>query len=255
MTSVDQATPPSPPGSSGGPTASFRAAHRRLRTAQKPSRGISFYSRYVNRPVGRVLASVAYVAGLTPNAVTLISAAVTAVAYGLITLVHPSIVVGLGCYLLAMVGFALDSADGQLARLRGGGSPTGEWLDHIADCAKMVGIHSAVIIALYRFFDVSVAVLTVGVAFQLLAVVMFFAGILTEQLHRQHPAVAVRPAREPSTMRALALVPVDYGVFCIVLAVLGWRAGFIGLYCTLFAAQAIVFPAMLMHWWRELQEM
>ncbi|RBL82322.1 CDP-alcohol phosphatidyltransferase, partial [Streptomyces cavourensis] len=46
---------------------------RELRGAQKSAKGVSLYSRYVNRPAGRVLAAGAYRAGLTPNQVTLIS--------------------------------------------------------------------------------------------------------------------------------------------------------------------------------------
>jgi phosphatidylglycerophosphate synthase len=42
-----------------------------------------------------------------------------------------------------VLGYALDAADGQLARLRGGGSSLGEWLDHMIDSAKVVGPHLA----------------------------------------------------------------------------------------------------------------
>ena len=51
-----------------------------------------------------------------------------------------------------MLGYALDSADGQLARLRGGGSLTGEWLDHVIDSFKISTLHLAVLVMAYRFF-------------------------------------------------------------------------------------------------------
>ena len=52
--------------------------------------------------------------------------------------------------LLLILGYALDSADGQLARLLGGGTPEGEWLDHVIDSAKLATIHLAVLVSLYR---------------------------------------------------------------------------------------------------------
>jgi phosphatidylglycerophosphate synthase len=50
------------------------------------------------------------------------------------------------------VGYAFDAADGQLARLRGGGSLAGEWLDHMIDAAKVSSLHVAVAISVYRWF-------------------------------------------------------------------------------------------------------
>lgn len=63
---------------------------RELRGAQKTAKGVSLYSRYVNRPAGRVLAAGAYRCGLTPNQVTLISAAFTFAALASVALVRPS---------------------------------------------------------------------------------------------------------------------------------------------------------------------
>ena len=40
-----------------------------LRGAQKSKRGVSLYSRFVNRPLGRLLAAAAYRARMTPNQV------------------------------------------------------------------------------------------------------------------------------------------------------------------------------------------
>ena len=50
----------------------------RLAAAQKPrAPGAPAYSIYVNRPLGRLLAAAAYLGGLTPNVVTVISAVFT----------------------------------------------------------------------------------------------------------------------------------------------------------------------------------
>ena len=49
------------------------AAAIALASAQKPGAGVPAYLRWVNRPLGRRAAAAAYVPGLTPNAVTLLS--------------------------------------------------------------------------------------------------------------------------------------------------------------------------------------
>ncbi|WP_286279159.1 CDP-alcohol phosphatidyltransferase family protein [Naasia aerilata] len=100
-------------------------ALERLRSSQKSSKGAAAYSRFVNRPLGRVLAAVAATAGLRPNQVTAISAVFTFAGIVLLATVPPSLGLGVGVTLLLLVGYALDSADGQVARLRGGGSLAG----------------------------------------------------------------------------------------------------------------------------------
>src|SRR4051794_1561474 len=110
---------------------SYRGAVERLASAQKSAKGGSLYSRYVNRPVGRVLAAGAYRAGLTPNQVTLVSAAFSYGAVAALAAAAPSWGLAAAVYAALALGFAFDSADGQLARLLGAGGPAGEWLDHV----------------------------------------------------------------------------------------------------------------------------
>ncbi|MEU3327154.1 CDP-alcohol phosphatidyltransferase family protein [Streptomyces albus] len=233
----------------GGP-AGFTAALGALRAAQKPPRGVSLYSRYVNRPLGRVLAAAAHRARLVPDQVTLLSAASSFAGVAAVALVRPSWGVGVAVWAALALGFALDSADGQLARLRGGGSPAGEWLDHVVDCAKIVALHSAVLISFHRFGDPpSEAWLLLPLAFQLVAVLLFFAGLLTDKLR---PRRAPGPAGAPSTWRAVALLPVDHGVFCLVFLLLGAPGLFRIGYAVLFAASALFLVAFGVRWFREL---
>src|ERR1700710_1334753 len=128
---------------------------RRLGAAQKGAKGAPAYSRFVNRKLGRLLAALAFHARLTPNIVTGINAAFTATAIVLIALVRPSWPMGIAVTACLVVGYAFDAADGQLARLRGGGSPAGEWLDHMVDATKTSSLHLAVLINLYRFETVN----------------------------------------------------------------------------------------------------
>ncbi|WP_329198448.1 MULTISPECIES: CDP-alcohol phosphatidyltransferase family protein [unclassified Streptomyces] len=235
-------------------------ALRELRGAQKSAKGVSLYSRFVNRPAGRYLAAGSYALGLTPNQVTLVSAAFSFAAVAAVALAAPSWGLGVAVWAALAVGFAFDSADGQLARLRGGGSAAGEWLDHVVDCAKLTALHTCVLIAFYRFPDAygiagddgtgSGGWLLVPLGFQFAAVVTFFGGLLTEKL-KPRPAPG-SPAAAPSTLRAVALLPVDYGVFCLVFLLLGGGGLFRWAYAALGAVAALFLLAFLAKWFREL---
>ncbi|MFB6711172.1 CDP-alcohol phosphatidyltransferase family protein [Streptomyces sp. NPDC056358] len=229
---------------------------RELRGAQKTAKGVSLYSRYVNRPAGRVFAAGAYRIGLTPNQVTLISAAFTFAAIASVALVRPSWGLAVTVYAGLAVGFALDSADGQLARLTGRGGPDGEWLDHVVDCAKMILVHTAVLISFQRFSVLpSDGWLLLPLGFLFTAVLTFCAGLLREQLGR----AAARPAPDDgapasvSRMRAVALLPADYGVFCLVFLLLGDRTAFRVGYAALAVVHALFLVAFLVKWFRELK--
>ena len=54
--------------------------------------------------------------------------------------------------------------------------------------------------------------------FQLAAVMIFFGGLLTDKLK---PKAGTPGPAAPSRLRALALLPVDYGVFCALFLLLG----------------------------------
>ncbi|MFJ7327950.1 CDP-alcohol phosphatidyltransferase family protein [Streptomyces cyaneofuscatus] len=225
---------------------------RELRGAQKSAKGVSLYSRYVNRPAGRVLAAGAYRAGLTPNQVTLVSALFTYAALAAVALAEPSWTLALLVYAALAIGFAFDSADGQLARLTGRGGPDGEWLDHVVDCGKLVLVHTAVLISFYRFGELpSDAWLLLPLGFQLAAVVTFCAGLLREKLGK---AAAGAPAAAPaSQLRAFALLPADYGVFCLVFLLLGAPGAFRAGYAVLAVVHTLFLAAFLTKWFRELR--
>ncbi|MEV1045714.1 CDP-alcohol phosphatidyltransferase family protein [Streptomyces sp. NPDC049916] len=233
---------------------------RELRGAQKSAKGVSLYSRYVNRPAGRVLAAGAYRAGLTPNQVTLVSAAFTYGAVAALALVEPSWTLAVTVYAALAAGFAFDSADGQLARLTGRGGPDGEWLDHVVDCGKLVLLHAAVLISFFRFGELPSDVwLLLPLGFQLSAVLTFCAGLLRDQLGKaaanaRGPAwAAPDPAAPVSRVRAVALLPADYGVFCLVFLLLGAPGAFLAGYAVLAAVHTLFLVAFLAKWFRELR--
>ncbi|MDQ0793377.1 CDP-alcohol phosphatidyltransferase family protein [Streptomyces sp. B1I3] len=230
---------------------------RELRGAQKSSKGVSLYSRYLNRPAGRLIAAGAYRVGLTPNQVTLVSAAFTFTAVAGVALAEPSWWLAAAVYAGLAVGFAFDSADGQLARLTGRGGPDGEWLDHVVDCAKMILVHTAVLISFHRFGGLSGdAWLLLPLGFLFVAVLTFCAGLLREQLGKAAAREAPAPAGATapvSRVRAVALLPADYGVFCLVFLLLGAPAVFRAGYAVLAAVHALFLVAFLAKWFRELK--
>ena len=155
------------------------------------------------------------------------------------------------------MGYALDSADGQLARLRGGGSPAGEWLDHVVDSAKTATIHVAVLVSMFRWFDLhSSTPLLIPLAFGAVSVVWFFAVLLTDQLRRSHATRTGKALASASTsapvLRSLLVLPTDYGVLCLVFATLAWHSLFVGLYSLLLLGCALFLLAALPTWYREM---
>ena len=235
----------------------YSAALQRLGSAQKSAKGAPAYSRFVNRRLGRYLAALAYVLGLTPNTVTAISGAFSFAGIAVLALVAPSWWVGIIVMLCLVIGYALDSADGQLARLRGGGSTAGEWLDHMIDATKISSLHLAVLIAAYRWFEFdSAAWLLVPIGFTVVAAVSFFGMILNDQLQRAHQVgkpPAITAAGAPSTLRSLLVAPTDYGVLCLSFLLLGAPPVFFAVYCVLFAGSLGYLLLAAVKWFRVMQ--
>jgi phosphatidylglycerophosphate synthase len=233
----------------------FRDALARLGSAQKSAKGAPAYSRFVNRKLGRVLAAVSYVIGLTPNLVTAISAAFTFTGIALIALVDPAPWLGVAVCLALVAGYAFDAADGQLARLRGGGSKSGEYLDHMVDSAKISALHLAVLISWFRFGELDRnAYLLIPVGFTLVAAVMFFGMILKDLLARAHRAATgapAPPAAAPSTVRSLLVIPTDYGLLCVAFLFIGFPDAFLPLYGLIFLGNLLFLLAASVKWFRE----
>lgn len=201
-----------------------RGAYARLARAQKSGAGVPWYMRVVNRRLGRILAAVAAQTRATPDHMTAISFLSFLAGAALLALVEPSAAVAVAAMLLLQIGFAFDSADGQLARLRGGGSPAGEWLDHVVDSARHLLFHVAVLIGLYRFADVPDAVLLIPLAFALFSTVRFFAQILAEQLARRDPVAG--PESVPR-FGVWIQAPADTGLLNVVILLWAWTTPFL----------------------------
>ncbi|MCR8670989.1 CDP-alcohol phosphatidyltransferase family protein [Agrococcus sp. HG114] len=236
-------------------TESFSEVHRRLASAQKGhARGAPAYSVYVNRRLGRVLAVAAHRAGWTPNTVTAVSAAHTAVGIALLLVLPVAWWSGVVVALLLALGYAWDSADGQVARLRGGGTLAGEWLDHFVDAIKLAVLHLAVLLALWLHTPLrGSAWLLVPLLFSVVGVVTFFAMLLNDLLKGKVGVPSTHERGSGTPLRSLLLVPTDYGVLCLVFALWGSTTGFLVAYGALALANLLFLVLAATKWFREMQ--
>lgn len=224
----------------------------RLKGAQKGrARGAPAYSVYVNRPVGRYLAAAAHLVGLTPNQVTAVSAVFTTTGIVLVAAAPQTVVVGVAVWLLLALGYAWDSADGQVARLRGGGSVAGEWLDHFVDSGKVIALHLAVLVGLYRA-GVSEGYLWVPLLFTLVSGMTFFGMILNDLLKGARGVASSAARGGGSPLRSILLLPTDYGALCGAFALWGWTQGFQVVYAVFLAAALGFLVLAATKWFREM---
>ncbi|AEE47158.1 CDP-alcohol phosphatidyltransferase family protein [Cellulomonas fimi] len=236
-------------------TETYAQTLARLGSVQKGARGAPAYSRFVNRRAGRVLAAWAYRAGLSPNQVTAISAVWTFSAIVVLALAPVAWWTGVLVTVLLLVGYAFDSADGQVARLRGGGSIAGEWLDHVIDAVKVSSLHLALLVGLYRADAVPDAWLLVPLGYSAVWSVLFFTMILNDQLRRQAGVTmrATAVGERPSVLRSLVVAPTDYGVLCLAFLLYGATTAFGVVYALLGLATAGYLALALRSWFAEMR--
>lgn len=234
-----------------------REAFASLKSAQKGhARGAPAYSVYVNRKIGRAFAAFAYTRKWTPNQVTGISAVHTFAAMALLIVLPPSWWSGLLVAALFVCGYAWDSADGQVARLQGGGTAAGEWLDHFVDAAKLSLLHLSVLVALWLhtpFRDT--AWLLIPLAFSAISTVTFFGMLLNDLLKASRNVESTHSRGGGTALRSLILLPTDFGVLCLVFVLWGWSQVFVVAY-GLLAAAALAFLALAAaRWFREMKSL
>ena len=232
----------------------FADAYARLATAQKGhARGAPAYSVYVNRRLGRFFAAFGFTIGWTPDALTIISALNTLAALVILIAAPAGLGVGFLVAVLLVLGYAWDSADGQLARLRGGGTLSGEWLDHFVDALKISSLHLCVLVALWLHTPArDTAWLIVPLIFSVVSVVSFF-GMLLNDLLKGKSGVASTHARGGGTaIRSLMLLPTDFGLICLVFVLWG-SPFFLPAYAVLAAANAAFLVLAALKWHGEMR--
>lgn len=244
------------PNSVGGQVARLASAVTSPTPTEKKASGRPpFYSAYVNRRLGYVVARALESTRVTPNAVTAASAAITFGAIALLVVFRPSWPLGADVAVLLAFGFVLDSADGQLARLRATSSATGEWFDHTVDCFKFSLLHLAVLVSFYRWPVFGHWILVLPLLFAVVSTVTFFGMMFIDQLRlRLTPAGDKGRAKVPRWRRA-AVITTDYGLLCFSFALLGWAKGFVVLYGALLVANLLFLCWNEFRWFGEISRL
>lgn len=245
----------SPNASSASYGAQVAAGWRELSQAQKgASKSAPAYSRYVNRKIGRLFAALAVPLGISPNQITMLSALFTAAGILLIALAPMGLAVGIAAAVLLAVGYALDSSDGQIARLQRSGSLAGEWLDHCVDAVKTSALPLAVAVGLYRSQIQPEWYLLVPLAACVIGASTFFLMILTEQfrLRLGVKGVTADNGAKPSIVRGLLVLPMDYGVMCWVFVLWGIPQVFLPVYALITLGAAGFLVLAMRKWFKEI---
>lgn len=236
---------------------SFFQSLQNLKAVQKSSRGAPVYSLIINRPLGRVFAALAHQVRLTPNHLTVISACFTFSGIAALAVLPPSLLAAVVVTAALVIGYALDASDGQLARLRGGGTLAGEWLDHSIDSVKIATLHLAVLIMAFRWLPVPRWWLFVPLAFAATYVVHFFGMLLTDLLTRVRVAQTGGGAggATPSRLMSILKLPTDYGFLCLAFLLLAVPSAFVVVYSALALAMLGYTALVLPKWYGRLKRL
>ncbi|MBT2484567.1 MULTISPECIES: CDP-alcohol phosphatidyltransferase family protein [unclassified Microbacterium] len=220
---------------------SYAEARRALASAQKAGAGVPAYLRWVNRPLGGRTAVIAATWGASPNGVTAVSALVGAVGIGVLA-GFPEWWAGPVGAALLLIGYLLDSADGQLARIQGRGGPAGEWLDHVVDGVRAPLVHVAVAVHLLRT-DAALWLVLIAGLFSVLVSGWFLSQLLAEKLLPKPN----RPARDSGRgiLESFVKQPQDPSTTYVVVAFIGLPVVFAVLYAGLFAWHTAIFAVSL----------
>ena len=174
----------------------------------------------------RVVAAACAAFGWTPNFVSFISVCFSTL--GLIVLVafEPAWWTGLIVGTALAVGFMFDSADGQVSRVTGASSKTGEWVDHVADAFRSPAIHFCTAAAVMVYRPESWWLAIVALVYGWVTSGQFMSQILAEQFVR----AAGRKQTRGGNLRSFVLLPTDPGVLCWSFVLWGFGVPFMVLY-------------------------
>lgn len=215
----------------------YRETLQHLGKAQKPGIGVPAYTRWVNRRLARYFAAAAVKLGITPNGVTAISASLSLIGILILLFAEPSWWTGLAIAVFYALGYAMDSADGQVARVTGASSPAGEWLDHVVDAIRTPTQHLVILVGFIKYQDHWPAsgwsLWWLPMAFAVLTVGHFMSQILAEQLRNKRGTAAPSSG---GNLRSFVNLHMDAGTFCWIFIFWGWGLGFVIVYGLLFFA-------------------
>lgn len=224
---------------------SVRQRFSRLQSGQKPRRGVPAYTLFVNRPMGRLIAA-ATPHWLSANGMTILAAVLSYGALGALWFLREPRAGWTLVGVVLLLAYVLDSADGQLSRLRGTSSPAGEWLDHVLDGGRIVLLHAGAARVLFEGTH-QAGVTAIAAAFGTSAALIYVGGILFDKL-----AISGASTGAFSLWRSMLMLPVDYGVLCAIFLLLPLSTVFVVAYSVLALANILFCGAFLVTWFRRL---
>lgn len=233
---------------------SIKNNYRNLAASQKKGAGTPAYTRFVNRHLGRLLASVLAAFNFSPNIISLISSAITITCFIIFTLLSQvSIIQSSALVILLYFAYALDSADGQVARLLDKQSKNGEWLDHTLDAIKIPLGHGVAILLIIKNIPTNKLLIIFYLTIISIASANFLSGILKSKLLSSPttPKHKIIKGRN-SVIRSFLTLPLDYGLFILIFLFSFNSEWFINIY-NLWGMIFVLFSTIsLLKSWQEL---
>ncbi|MGN5734315.1 CDP-alcohol phosphatidyltransferase family protein [Arthrobacter psychrochitiniphilus] len=246
---------------------SFNGYLEQLKFAQKPGHGVPAYTRWINRGLARSVSALCASWGWSANMVSMISAVVSAAALILLLLLPVAPLTGLLVAVLLAVGYVLDSADGQVARVTGTGSLAGEWLDHVLDAARTPAVHLAVAVGFVHLYGSAAWQWWIPLMYCVISACHFMSQILAEQLVRNAGAGTrnisagsgndassrSQQSSKRSVARSIVMMHTDTGILCWIFLAWGFAPLFLFLYLLMFAANALTSVVSMVRKFQALQ--
>lgn len=183
-----------------------------LNNFQKKGAGTPAYTRFINRWLGKILTSVLACFNISPNVISITSSIITIITFFLFFMVT-SFWQSFILVILLYFAYALDSADGQLARLLNKQSKSGEWLDHTLDAIKIPLSQGTAIFLIVAHKFPEKSVLFFYLIILSLACANFLSGILKSKLFPNYSSTSVQISEKHNIIRSFITLPLDYGVF------------------------------------------
>jgi len=202
---------------------SIAGNYRELKHSQKKGYGTPLYTRYVNRKLGQILASIFAYWNISPNTITVISGIFTFSAYiSFLLIPELKLSTAIFLYIVLVIGYGLDSADGLVSRLQQKQSGMGEWLDHTFDAIKIPLGHGVAFLLVLNQVEIEKVVQLLLLLILTSASALFLSNILKSKLmiintlnNKQPRGENKHRLRSASIFRSFLLLPLDYGIFMI----------------------------------------
>jgi phosphatidylglycerophosphate synthase len=206
-----------------------------LVASSKKAKG-GMYTRYVNRNAAIPITWLFWKVGVSPNTVSLLSFLSTHAAFVVLIVFGASIPASIAAYLLLVLGYILDSCDGQLARVTGRTSPLGGWIDHSIDMVKLLNFNMVLgYLALSHAIATELPLWPVFLAVFLNLLSQpahFFVITLKVELLGDTTKDQFGTGSRGGRLSRFVLNASDYGAFMLLVLLLPWQDAFVPVYLT-----------------------